>query len=136
MSFNQGNQDEVLSEINMTPLVDVMLVLLIIFMITVPVITHSVSVELPQASNTRSVIKPETVMISVPNALEVYWGKDLVSPDELALRLSGAAQQEPQPEMQIRGANDVDYQSVVKVMSAIQNAGLLKLGFVTNPGEL
>lgn len=75
-------------------------------------------------------------MISVLNALEVYWGKDLVSHDELALGLSGAAQQDPQPEIQIQGANDMDYQSVVKVMSAIQNAGLVKLDFVSNPGWL
>jgi biopolymer transport protein ExbD len=135
MSFSNNNQDEVLSEINMTPLVDVMLVLLIIFMITVPVMTHSVKIDLPQTSNTPNEIKPETVTISIPNAVEVHWNNEVVNNEELTTRLTVASEMTPQPEVQIRGSNDVAYQHVMKVMSAIQNAGLEKLGFVTDPSD-
>ena len=136
MAFGGGLDDnnEVMSEINMTPLVDVMLVLLIIFIITVPVLTHSVKVDLPRADNTPNEIKPETIHLSVTENGVIHWNETEVSPEELTLRLETAALQQPQPEVHLRGARTVAYEQVVQVMAAVQKAGIFKLGFVTDPG--
>jgi biopolymer transport protein ExbD len=135
MSFGGGfdEEGEVMSEINMTPLVDVMLVLLIIFIITVPVITHSVKVDLPRADNTPNLIKPDTVNLAVDADGTLHWNKSVVSSGELDQRLVAAAQKEPQPEIHIRGDRKANYEEVLKVMAAVQRAGILKLGFVTEP---
>ncbi|MGB3609114.1 MAG: biopolymer transporter ExbD [Cellvibrio sp.] len=135
MAFGGGLDDneEVMSEINMTPLVDVMLVLLIIFIITVPVLTHSIKVDLPRADNTINDIKPETVNLAVTGEGVYHWNETQVSLEELEQRLSLAAQQEPQPEIHIRGDRQVDYEHVIKAMAAVQKSGILKLGFVTEP---
>ncbi|AKH70158.1 outer membrane transport energization protein ExbD [Spongiibacter sp. IMCC21906] len=135
MSFGGGfdEEGEVMSEINMTPLVDVMLVLLIIFIITVPVITHSVKVDLPRADNTPNLIKPDTVNLAVDADGTLHWNKSVVSSGELDQRLVVAAQKEPQPEIHIRGDRKANYEEVLKVMAAVQRAGILKLGFVTEP---
>lgn len=135
MSFGGGLDDdnEVMSEINMTPLVDVMLVLLIIFIITVPVLTHSVKVDLPRADNTPNEIKPETIALAVTAGGQIHWNQTMVSAEQLDMRLGEAAQQKPQPEIHIRGDRQVNYEHVLKVMAAVQRAGLLKLGFVTEP---
>lgn len=135
MSFGGGFDDdgEVMSEINMTPLVDVMLVLLIIFIITVPVITHSVKVDLPRASNTPNQIKPDTVNLSVSAAGVIHWNTDELTPAELDTRLAEAAQKQPQPEIHLRGDRKANYEEVLRVMAAVQRAGILKLGFVTDP---
>lgn len=136
MAFGGGsNDDEVMSEINMTPLVDVMLVLLIIFIITVPVLTHSVKVDLPRADNTPNEIKPETINLAVNADGQIYWNDTQVSEEELDLRLATASSMEPQPEIHIRGDKAVSYEHVVKTMAAVQRAGILKLGFVTEPGN-
>ena len=136
MAFGGGLEDdnEVMSEINMTPLVDVMLVLLIIFIITVPVLTHSVKVDLPRADNTLNDIKPETVNLAVTAQGQIHWNETQVSLEELEQRLSAAAAQQPQPEIHIRGDRAADYEHVMKAMAAVQRAGILKLGFVTDPG--
>lgn len=125
--------DEVLSEINMVPLIDVMLVLLIVFIITVPVIKHAVHVDLPQASTQRSLDKPETVRISVDASGQYHWNKKAVSDEELAVQLATAAAQDPQPNLQIRGDKAVRYERVAQAMAAAQRAGVRKLGFVTEP---
>lgn len=137
MAFGGGleERDEVMSEINMTPLVDVMLVLLIIFIITVPVLTHSVKVDLPRAENTVNNIKPETVNIAVTDGGLLHWNEDTVSFEELEIRLQQIASKEPQPEIHIRGDRTVEYEHVIKTMAAAQKAGILKLGFVTDPGQ-
>lgn len=137
MAFGGGldDNDEVMSEINMTPLVDVMLVLLIIFIITVPVLTHSVKVDLPRADNTINEIKPETVNIAVTEGGQLHWNEDAVTIEELEQRLAAAAKQEPQPEIHLRGDRTVSYEHVIKAMAAVQKAGILKLGFVTDPGQ-
>jgi len=136
MAFGSGldNGDDMVSEINMTPLVDVMLVLLIIFIITVPVLTHSVKLDLPRADNTPNLVKPESVNISVTADGALHWNDDTVNEAQLTSRLEAAATQQPQPEIFIRGDRKVDYERVVKVMAAVQRAGVLKLGFVTEPG--
>jgi biopolymer transport protein ExbD len=136
MAFGGGSDDtEVMSEINMTPLVDVMLVLLIIFIITVPVLTHSVKVDLPRADNTLNEIKPDTINLAVTEDGVIHWNELTVSPDELQLRLQAVAAQQPQPEIHLRGSRTVAYEHVVQVMAAVQRAGILKLGFVTEPGQ-
>ena len=136
MSFGtQDDSDEVMNEINMTPLVDVMLVLLIIFIITVPVMKHSVNVDLPQASNQPEDIKPETVRLSVDASGQYHWNEALLSDDELTPRLQAEAAKEPQPELHIRGDKAVRYERVAQAMAAAQRAGVRKIGFVTDPQQ-
>lgn len=137
MAFGGGLDDdnEVMNEINMTPLVDVMLVLLIIFIITVPVLTHSVKVDLPRADNTPNELKPETINIAVNAEGAIFWNETQVSFDDLEARLTGEASKEPQPEIHIRGDKAVAYEHVIQTMAAVQRAGILKLGFVTEPGN-
>lgn len=137
MAFGGGLDDdtEVMNEINMTPLVDVMLVLLIIFIITVPVLTHSVKVDLPRADNTPNELKPETVNLAVNADGNIYWNETQVTMEELDQRLAAEASKQPQPEVHIRGDRTVDYEHVIKTMAAVQRAGILKLGFVTEPGN-
>lgn len=124
-----------MSDINMTPLVDVMLVLLIIFIIAVPVITHSVKVDLPRADNTPNEIKPQTINLSVTADGKLHWDESDISFEELPQRLAIEASKQPQPEIHIRGDRKVAYEEVIKVMAAVQRAGILKLGFVTEPGQ-
>ena len=135
MAFGGGLEDDesVMSEINMTPLVDVMLVLLIIFILTVPVLTHAVKIDLPQADNIPNEIKPKTIALTVSADTSIHWNEDVVSMEELQVRLEAAALEEPQPEIHLRGDRAVDYEHVVKVMAAAQRAGVQKLGFVTEP---
>ena len=137
MAFGGGldDDDSVMSEINMTPLVDVMLVLLIIFILTVPVLTHAVKVDLPQAENTPNEIKPKSIALTVTADAAIHWNEDVITLEELDKRLESAAAQEPQPEIHLRGDKTVDYEHVIKVMAAAQRAGLQKLGFVTEPDQ-
>ena len=134
MAFGtQDDTDDVMNEINMTPLVDVMLVLLIIFIITVPVMQHAVRVDLPQAASQPQDEKPETIRLSV-DAQGAYWWNDAAVPDgALAARLAAQAARTPQPELHIRGDRDVRYERVAQAMAAAQRAGLRKIGFVTEP---
>jgi biopolymer transport protein ExbD len=131
---SDGDEDEVMSAINTTPLVDVMLVLLIIFLITIPVVTHTVPVELPKERNVPTQTKPENILISVNRDGDVYWGQELI-PDAEALlkRLKKVAVMNPQPEVHIRGDMDARYQAVGKVVVACQRAGIAKIGFITEP---
>ncbi|VWX37144.1 biopolymer transporter ExbD [Limnobacter sp. 130] len=133
MSFNSYDDQQEMSEINMTPLVDVMLVLLIIFIITVPVITHSVKVDLPQASQQPTEVKPDVVTLSVMRDGTLNWNDEELTFENLELRLQAVAQQEKQPELRIQGDKAVEYEKVVQVMAAAQRAGIEKLGFMTEP---
>lgn len=136
MAFGtQDDTDEVMNEINMTPLVDVMLVLLIIFIITVPVMQHSVNIELPRASNAVQQSKAETLRLSVDAAGSYFLGEVAVSDAELPARLQAAAAQTPQPDLHIRGDKSVRYERVAQAMAAAQQAGLRKIGFITEPGS-
>jgi len=137
MGMNVGSSsgdDEVVSSINTTPLVDVMLVLLIIFLITVPVVTQSIAVNLPKETNIIRVTKPENIEISVSKDGDVYWGTKLV-PDmeELVQRLGKESVKNPQPEVHIRGDDKARYESVGRVIFASQRAGIMKINFVTEP---
>jgi len=134
MAFGtQDDTDEVMNEINMTPLVDVMLVLLIIFIITVPVMKHAVNVELPRASNEREQSKPETLRLSVDAQGQWYWNENRISDDDMLPRLKAQAANEPQPDLHIRGDRAVRYERVAQLMAAAQQAGLKKIGFITEP---
>jgi biopolymer transport protein ExbD len=134
MAFGtQDDTDEVMNEINMTPFVDVMLVLLIIFIITVPVMQHAVTIELPRASNQPENIKPETVRLSVDAGGAYFWNAEPVSDEALQMRLTAAAAQVPQPELHIRGDKAVRYERVARAMAAAQRAGVRKIGFITDP---
>ena len=130
--FESGSAQP-MSEINTTPLVDVMLVLLIIFIITVPVLTHSVNIDLPRASNQPNVVKPQTITISVTQEGQVYWNELLVDKQQLSLKLQQVAAQQPQAEVHIRGDKKVDYEYVMQVMAEAQRNGVQKLGFITEP---
>jgi biopolymer transport protein ExbD len=133
MSFNSYDDQQEMSEINMTPLVDVMLVLLIIFIITVPVITHSVKVDLPQASQQPTEVKPDVVTLTVQRDGSLMWNDESLTFQNLELRLQAVAQQEKQPELRIQGDKAVEYEKVIQVMAAAQRAGVEKLGFMTEP---
>jgi len=127
------DSDEVMSEINMTPLVDVMLVLLIIFIITIPVMKHAVNVDLTVAANTRQIVKPDTVLLSVDAQGLYYVNGATVDESALAGLLRVEAAREPQPELHIRGDKAVRYERVAQAMASAQQAGLRKIGFVTEP---
>lgn len=128
-----AHDDDEISEINMTPLVDVMLVLLIIFIITVPVITHSVKVDLPQASQQPTEVKPDVVTLTVKVDGQLMWNDDPVTAETLSTRLDEAASRSKQPELRIQGDRKVEYEKVVQVMASAQRAGIQKLGFITEP---
>jgi biopolymer transport protein ExbD len=123
------------SDINVTPLVDVMLVLLVIFIVTAPLFTHAVKVNLPQAQAQPMQQKPDTVLIAINADRRVYWNKDVVTMEELRARLERVASQSPQPDVQLHADRDTRYQELAEVMAAAQNAGMQKVGFVTNPNE-
>jgi biopolymer transport protein ExbD len=128
------SEDEAISSINTTPLVDVMLVLLIIFLITVPVVTQSIALQLPQERNVPRQTAPENVEIAVNRDGDVYWGMQrLRDNDELFKRLSEVAVRQPQPEVHIRGDLAGRYEHVGRVVFAAQRAGIQKVGFVTEP---
>ena len=134
MAFGtQDDTDDVMNEINMTPMVDIMLVLLIIFIITVPVMKHSVNIDLPRATNEAQIIKPETIRLSVDAQGQYFLNETLVADQELTTRLKAAASQNPQPELHIRGDKAVRYERVAQAMAAAQQAGLRKIGFITEP---
>lgn len=132
-SSGDGDGDDVMNEINMTPMVDIMLVLLIIFIITVPVLKHAVNVDLPRATNTPQTIKPETITLSVDADGGYFLNQTRVSDTELAVQLQQAAAQNPPPDLHIRGDKAVRYERVAQAMAAAQQAGVKKIGFITEP---
>ena len=136
MNAPRTDEDErAMSDINTTPLVDVMLVLLIVFMITIPVITQTVPLELPHVSNLATQTKPENVNISVNRDGQIFWNQSLI-PDTTALleRLKASAVQKPQPEVHVRADQKTRYEYVGRVILTAQRAGIQKVGFITEPG--
>jgi biopolymer transport protein ExbD len=117
----------------MTPLVDVMLVLLIIFIITIPVINHAVKIDLPRASNKPDDAKPQSVNVEINADGKVFWNNQPVDEATLQADIAQAAQQQPQPEMHLRADRNVRYERVAQVMAFIQRGGLSRIGFVTEP---
>jgi biopolymer transport protein ExbD len=136
MAMSVGEQEEegVISAINTTPLVDVMLVLLIIFLITIPVVITTVPVKLPKASNQATVTKPENIVIAVDADGNMYWNAVQVAGSaELSEKLAKVAVLDPQPEVHIRGDKSARYEFVGRVVVACQRVGIVKVGFITEP---
>jgi len=134
MNIGSDKDDEIMSEINTTPLVDVMLVLLIIFLITIPVVTTSIKVALPKEKNLVRETTPETVIISVDVKGKIFlYDTPIQNSEDLLQRMKKFALMKPQPEVQIRGDGKSDFESVGRVMYAVQRAGITKVGFITEP---
>ncbi|TAK41365.1 MAG: biopolymer transporter ExbD [Betaproteobacteria bacterium] len=128
------DDDELVADINTTPLVDVMLVLLIIFLITIPVVIQSIPVELPKERNLPTQTKPENIVIAVNKEGDMFWNNQRVADDNVLLdRLKEVAVKQPQPEVHIRGDREGRYEFVGRVVLACQRAGILKVGFITEP---
>ena len=134
-SFNSQNHQIPTAEINMTPLVDVMLVLLIIFIITAPLMTHSVKVDLPRASSTPTPEKPMTLQVSITADNQIYVGTEAVDRQTMESRFRDAVAQDAKVEMHLKADSATRYQTVPETMSAARRAGLTRIGFVTQPGQ-
>jgi len=131
--FNQGAQNAPMAEINMIPLIDVMLVLLVIFIITAPLLTHSVKIDLPKASSNPTLTKPDNIQLAVQADGDIYWNGEHVDLATMNARMAAAAKLKPQPEVHIRADATTQYQKVATVMSAAARAGLTRIGFITDP---
>ncbi|HEX7054366.1 MAG TPA: biopolymer transporter ExbD [Burkholderiales bacterium] len=130
--FDKGSAAP-LAEINMVPLIDVMLVLLVIFIITAPLLTHAVKIDLPKASSQPNVVKPQHVQLAIDAAGVVYWNGEAVARDDWRARMNAAARRQPQPEINLRADGEVAYRRVAEVMSDAAKAGLTRIGFLTDP---
>ncbi len=134
-SFDPRRHQGPMAEINVVPLVDVMLVLLVIFIITTPLLTHSVKIDLPKASSTPNITRPEHIEFGIRQNGTLYWNGGPVSRQELETRFAAEAKKQPQPELHIRADRHAHYETVAQVMSAAAQAGLVRIGFVTDPAQ-
>ncbi len=134
-SFNPHRQQSMMSDINVTPMVDVMLVLLVIFIITAPMFTHAVKLELPSAKATAAPQQQTPLTIAIDGNGQLFWGEEAVDAAALDGHLEEAAKRTPQPELQLRADKNTRYEIVAQVMAAAQSRGLTKLGFVTDPKQ-
>lgn len=132
-SFDQKNGSAPLSEINMVPLIDVMLVLLVIFIVTAPLLTHAVKLDLPQASSQVNQVPPTKIDFSIDAAGVLYWNGEVVSREEATQRFGLEGQKQPQPEIHLRADENVSYRFVAQTLADASRAGLTKVGFVSNP---
>lgn len=132
-SMESGDDDAPLTEINMVPLIDVMLVLLIIFIVTAPLLTHAVKVDLPKASSSANQTKPDNVQLAIDAAGQLYWNGEAVDAPAFELLLRKSAEFQPQPEIHIRAERTTPYEKVAQVMSEAARNGLSRIGFVTEP---
>ncbi len=135
MSFGSFNsqQHAAKAEINVVPLVDVMLVLLVIFIITAPLLTHSVKIDLPKASSNPNITKPDHIELGIREDGSLYWNGELVTKETLKTRFAIEAKKDPQPELHIRADKLTHYENVAIVMSDAAKTGLVKIGFITDP---
>lgn len=131
--FQQGDQGKPMAEINMVPLIDVMLVLLVIFIITAPLLTHAVKIDLPKAASHPNITKVENVQLGINAANVIYWNGEAVDKAEMQRRMIAAAKVDPQPELHIRADKTTQYQVLAEVMAEASKAGLVKIGFVSDP---
>ncbi len=131
-SAGGGGQGAPMSEINVTPLVDVMLVLLIIFMITAPLMTHKIRIDLPQANpNVQQDTPPDPIDLAVKESGDLFWNDEPITDAMLQAQLRVVAQRTPQPELQIRAEKKTEYQNIATVMAEAKSAGMVKIGFIT-----
>ncbi len=133
--FNDNKQHTPMADINVTPMVDVMLVLLVIFIITAPLFTHAIKLDLPNAQSAAAPEKPETISLSINGEGKIFWNNDQIDRKDLGTRLAVAAQKNPQPELQLRADKSTRYEIIAQVMSAAQTEGMTKMGFVTDAKE-
>jgi biopolymer transport protein ExbD len=131
--FSDDAGSKPMADINMIPLIDVMLVLLIIFIVTAPLLTHAIKIDLPQANTQSNPDEPEIVTLSVDGTGHLFWNDQALSDDQLAEHLAQAAQRTPQPELHLRADRTTQYEKLAQVMAAAQRAGVSKMGFVTEP---
>ncbi|HXC38160.1 MAG TPA: biopolymer transporter ExbD [Burkholderiales bacterium] len=134
-SFGGGNASTPMAEINMVPLIDVMLVLLVIFIITAPLLTNAVKIDLPKASSAANLTKPEHISISIDAAGALYWNGEKVDRPALRQRLAAASKQQPQPELHLRADKATPYQHLAEVMADSAKAGMSRIGFVSQPDD-
>jgi biopolymer transport protein ExbD len=132
-SQNSAQHNQSMSEINTTPLVDVMLVLLVIFIITAPLLTHAVKIDLPQATSKLLPEEPKVVSVAIDGKGNIYWNDEIIKKDALQVRLDEASRAVPQPELHIRADKETRYQLLAEIMADAQNAGVTKLGFISEP---
>ncbi|MDB5866623.1 MAG: putative biopolymer transport protein [Betaproteobacteria bacterium] len=125
-----------MAEINMIPLIDVMLVLLVIFIITAPLLTHAVKIELPKASSRPNITKPQNIQLGIRAGGDVYWNGETVDKATLSARMEAAATLDPQPDVHLRADGAAEYRLVAEVLAAAARAGLVKIGFVTEPATV
>jgi len=134
-SFDSKGGGQTLSEINMVPLIDVMLVLLVIFIVTAPLLTHSIKINIPQASAQPASQQPDAIDLAIDATGQLYWNDAPVTLQALPQKLAEQAGKDPQPNLHIRADQDTRYQVLAQVMAAAKQAGLQKVGFITRPAE-
>jgi biopolymer transport protein ExbD len=134
-AFNRGGTASPMAEINMIPLVDVMLVLLVIFIVTAPLLTHALKIDLPRASTTPNITKPEHISLSIDATGRYFWNGAAIGKSEIAERAAAAARQQPQPEVHLRADKGTTYQTLADVMATVSKAGLGRIGFVSDPRD-
>jgi len=132
-SFKQGGDTAPMAEINMVPLIDVMLVLLVIFIITAPLLTHAVKIDLPKATSNPNLTRPDHIALSINAANEMFWNGERIDPQQLTQRMAAAAKLDMQPELHLRADKTTQYQALAEVMAAAGKAGLTRIGFVSDP---
>ncbi|WP_292935668.1 biopolymer transporter ExbD [Noviherbaspirillum sp.] len=133
--FNDDKHQAPIADINVTPMVDVMLVLLVIFIITAPLFTHAIKLDLPSAQSAAAPEKPETISLSINAEGKIFWNNDAIEQKDLGPKFAEAAQKNPQPELQLRADKSTRYETIAQVMSAAQTSGMTKMGFVTEAKE-
>ncbi|WP_428416217.1 ExbD/TolR family protein [Methylibium sp.] len=132
-SFDRKSSSAPVSEINMVPLIDVMLVLLVIFIVTAPLLTHAVKLDLPKASSQVNELKPDKIEFAIDGAGVRFWNGETVTREEAAKRFADAGQKQPQPEVHLRADQAVAYRYVAETLADASKAGLSKVGFVSEP---
>ena len=133
MSFGNHSEGDMMSEINVTPLVDVMLVLLVVFIITAPLLTNAVKIDLPKASSNINITKPDHIEFGIREDGSFYWSGEQVKLDSLPARFAQEAKKQPQPELHIRADAQARYELVAQVMASAAKSGMTRIGFVTDP---
>ncbi len=131
--FNESNHQAPMADINVTPMVDVMLVLLVIFIITAPLFTHAIKLDLPNAPSQAAPEKPETITLAINAEGKLFWNNAPVTQEDLTTRFQLASQKKPQPELHLRADKSTRYETIAQVMASAQGNGMTKIGFVTEP---
>ena len=133
--FARGGNPAPMAEINMIPLIDVMLVLLVIFIITAPLLTHAVKIDLPAASSQPNLTKPDHIALSIDASGQIFWNGERMNRAQIRERLAGTSKQRPQPELHLRADRATPYQALAEVMADAAKAGITRIGFVSDPRD-